>query len=36
MANELLDFEAPLYSKYEKFLNDLEAIPSYLKLLFIA
>lgn len=36
MAQELLDFEAPILSKYEQFLNDLEAIPNYRKILCIA
>jgi hypothetical protein len=36
MAQELLDFDAPLtFSNYEKFLNYIEAIPSYIKILSI-
>lgn len=35
MAQELLDFEAPILSNYERFLNYLETIPGYLKLICI-
>lgn len=35
MAQELLDFEAPVYDNYEKFLNYLEAIPGYQKIICI-
>lgn len=35
MAQELLDFEAPALSNYERFLNYLEAIPGYLKVICI-
>jgi len=36
MAQELLDFEAPILRNYEQFLNNLEAISKYRKILFIA
>ena len=36
MAQELLDFDAPVtFSNYEKLLNYIEAIPSYIKILSI-
>jgi hypothetical protein len=35
MAQELLDYETPILGNYEKFLNYLEAIPSYQKIICI-